>query len=130
MILNIISLFFPNHPQVVKNFSDYIQEYEKLNFSLITYYEISSGLKHKDATKRLNIFLDFANYNNIIIPNIKSINISAQIYANLRKKGTPVDDINILIAGIAISNNLVLITHNQKHFRKIEGLEIEDWTES
>ncbi|TRU89883.1 MAG: type II toxin-antitoxin system VapC family toxin, partial [Microcystis novacekii Mn_MB_F_20050700_S1] len=32
------------------------------------------------------------------------------------------------IAGVAIANNLVLITHNQKHFSKIEGLELEDWT--
>lgn len=88
-----------------------------------------SGLEHKDAQKRLNNFLEFASYNNLIPLTTKSIAISAEIYANLRKKGTPVDDIDILIAGVAISNNLILVTHNQKHFGKIEGLEIEDWTE-
>lgn len=33
----------------------------------------------------------------------------------------------ILIAGIAISNDMVLITNNTKHFGKIDGLEIDNW---
>ena len=41
---------------------------------------------------------------------------------------TPVDDIDLLIAGVAMANNLVLITHNQKHFGKVQGLELADWT--
>ena len=56
--------------------------------------------------------------------------ISGDIYANLRKKGTPVDDIDILIAGIAIANDLVLVTNNRRDFEKIEGLEIEDWIQT
>lgn len=59
---------------------------------------------------------------------VPPLNGYAKIYADLRKKGTPLDDIDLLIAGVAIANNLVLITHNQKHFSKIEGLELEDWT--
>ncbi|WP_017295806.1 type II toxin-antitoxin system VapC family toxin [Geminocystis herdmanii] len=125
---DILSLFFRNHPQVVKNFNLYLQEYQKLNFSLITYYEILSGLKHRDAYKQIDKFLTFSSQNNIILLNIKSISISSKIYANLRKKGTPVDDIDLLIAGVAIANNLMLVTHNQKHFGKIEGLELTDWT--
>lgn len=34
----------------------------------------------------------------------------------------------LLIAGIALSDNLVLITHNREHFSRIEGLEIADWS--
>lgn len=125
---DILSLFFRNHPQIIKYFSLYLQEYQKLNFSLITYYEILSGLKHRDAHKQIENFLAFSQQNNIILLNQESVIISAEIYANLRKKGTPVDDIDLLIAGVAMANNLVLITHNQKHFGKIEGLELADWT--
>ena len=46
---DILSLFFRNHPQVVESCNLYLQEYDKLSFSLITYYEIFSGLKHRDA---------------------------------------------------------------------------------
>jgi len=55
--------------------------------------------------------------------------ISAEIYSDLRKKGELIDDIDILIAGIAKANNLVLVTHNRSHFERIMDLEIEDWNE-
>ena len=57
-----------------------------------------------------------------------SIKISADIYADLRKKGELIEDIDILIAGIAISNNLVLVTKNKSHFSRIKKLNIEDWS--
>jgi tRNA(fMet)-specific endonuclease VapC len=126
---DILSLFFRNHPQVVKACNLYLQEYDRLSFSLITYYEILSGLKHRDAHQQLNKFLKFSEFSQIIPLTEASVKISAEIYAELRKNGTPVDDIDLLIAGVPIAHNLVLITHNQKHFSKIEGLELEDWTE-
>ena len=52
---NIVSLFFRNQPLVIENFNAYIKEYGKINISIITYYEIVSGLKHRDAQKQLNV---------------------------------------------------------------------------
>lgn len=124
---DILSLFLRNHPQVVKNCNRYLQEYEKLSISLITYYEVLSGFKHRDASKQLERFLAFVKLNQVLVLTKESVKISAEIYADLRKKGTPVDDIDLLIAGVAIANNLVIVTHNRKHFGKIENLEIEDW---
>jgi tRNA(fMet)-specific endonuclease VapC len=46
----------------------------------------------------------------------------------LREKGQPIDDIDLLIAGTAMANGLVVVTHNRKHFDRIMGLEIEDWS--
>jgi tRNA(fMet)-specific endonuclease VapC len=125
---DILSLFFRNHPKVVENCNLYLQEHDRLSFSLITYYEIFSGLKHRDANKQLENFIAFSQLNKIISLTEQSVKVSAEIYADLRKKGTPVDDIDLLIAGVAIANDLVLITHNQKHFGRIENLELEDWT--
>jgi tRNA(fMet)-specific endonuclease VapC len=125
---DILSLFFRNHPQVVENCNLYLREHKKLSFSLITYYEILSGLKHRDADRQIERFLAFSQINRIISLTEESVEKSAEIYANLRKKGTPVDDIDLLIAGVAMANNLVLTTHNQRHFGKVEGLELEDWT--
>jgi tRNA(fMet)-specific endonuclease VapC len=55
--------------------------------------------------------------------------LSAERYAALRKKGQMLDDIDLLIAGIALENNLVIVTHNVSHFQRIDGLEIEDWSQ-
>ena len=52
---------------------------------------------------------------------------SSQIYTTLKKSGNLIDDIDILIAGIALSNNLVMVTDNIKHFERIEGIKIENW---
>jgi tRNA(fMet)-specific endonuclease VapC len=59
----------------------------------------------------------------------ESVTVSANIYATLRRDGTPVDDIDLLIAGVAIANDLILVTHNQRHFNRIEGLEWQDWSQ-
>jgi len=39
-------------------------------------------------------------------------------------------NLSILIAGVALSNNLVLVTNNEDHFRNIEGLEILNWSKN
>ncbi|MDB9537446.1 hypothetical protein PN451_16690 [Dolichospermum planctonicum CS-1226] len=39
-----------------------------------------------------------------------------------------IDDIDILIAGIAIANDLIIVTNNIRDFGKIENLEIRDWS--
>lgn len=84
---NILSLFFRNHPLVVEKFDAYIKEYDKINISIITYYEIISGLKHRDAQKQLTSFLEFASYNTVVSLTTDSATISGDIYATLRKRG-------------------------------------------
>jgi tRNA(fMet)-specific endonuclease VapC len=80
--------------------------------------------------KQLNAFLEFVNHNSILSVTQESVIISSDLYAKSRKAGNPIDDIDILIAGVALSNNLVLVTNNEDHFRNIEGLEILNWSKS
>jgi len=124
---DIISYFLKGNEKVFLKFQEYLKDYDRINISIITYYEIVSGLTFKNAEKQLQIFEEFCFTSTIINLSVDSIKISAEIYANQRKKGEAVDDIDILIAGIAISNDLVLVTNNTKHFGKIEGLTIENW---
>ena len=55
----------------------------------------------------------------------------AKVYAEIRNeletKGEIIGPNDLLIASIAKSNNLILVTHNVKEFYKIEGLKVEDW---
>lgn len=126
---DILSLFFRNNQNAVSNFKIYLKEHEKINLTIITYYEIISGLKHRDALKQLDLFLEFASQNSILPLTEKSATISSDLYARLRKTGQMLDDIDILIAGVAIANNLTLITRNKNHFKRIEELKIADWSE-
>jgi len=59
--------------------------------------------------------------------NKQSAILSGEIEADLIKKGEKIDLEDIMIAAIAITNNERLITRNEKHFKKIKGLEIEGY---
>jgi tRNA(fMet)-specific endonuclease VapC len=45
----------------------------------------------------------------------------------LRRAGTPLADLDLLIASIALSRGLPLVTHNTAHFARIPGLALMDW---
>jgi tRNA(fMet)-specific endonuclease VapC len=49
------------------------------------------------------------------------------IKAGLERTGSLLHDLDVQIASIAIEQNAPLLTHNQKHFARIENLFIEDW---
>lgn len=51
----------------------------------------------------------------------------AHIFANLRRKGRPIDTNDIWIAAIARVHNLVVVT-NDEHFQYVEGLQVENWS--
>lgn len=125
---DILSMFFKGNENIKNKFDEYLSRHSYINFSIITYYEILSGLKYKDARKQMESFIDFSSKNNILPLTIESSRISARMYADLRKAGTPVDDIDLLIAGIALENNLIMVTNNTGHFGRIEGLTVENWS--
>ena len=50
-----------------------------------------------------------------------------KLKAQLQKSGKVIDDMDLLIASTAISRNMILVTHNTKHFTEIPNLTIEDW---
>lgn len=51
-----------------------------------------------------------------------------ELKTHLRKKGTIIGPIDLLLAAQALSNKLVFVTNNTKEFRRIENLKIEDWS--
>ncbi|MDP2776652.1 MAG: type II toxin-antitoxin system VapC family toxin, partial [Anaerolineales bacterium] len=51
------------------------------------------------------------------------------IKAGLENTGIPLHDLDLQIASIAIEHKLPLLTHNQKHFSRIQNLILEDWIE-
>lgn len=50
-----------------------------------------------------------------------------KICADLRKKGTPIGNMDMLISAHAKAENLTVVTHNTWEFERVIGLKIEDW---
>ncbi|MBP6660597.1 MAG: type II toxin-antitoxin system VapC family toxin [Chitinophagales bacterium] len=124
---DIFSEFLRGNDKAFANIEKYLLQYKSFNISIITYYEILSGLLYKDAKKQLEAFERIVALNNIIPLTVKSVKIAANIQADLRKKGSVIGHTDTLIAGIAIENNLQLITNNTAHFNRINQLDIANW---
>jgi len=54
---------------------------------------------------------------------------AATIRAQLEKKGMPIGPYDLLIAGLARSRDMTLVTNNTKEFERIVGLHLENWVE-
>jgi tRNA(fMet)-specific endonuclease VapC len=124
---DILSFYFKGDSKVVAKFNDYLKEFDVINISIITYYEILGGLKFKKAERQIKEFEEFVSNNTIIHISEQSANLSGDIYADLRQTGITIGTSDILIAGIAIENELTLVTNNERHYESIKGLKIENW---
>lgn len=107
------NLFFnSNKTSCRKNAETYFAHQESLTISAITYYEITRGLKHKAATIQLRKFKAFSATCERVSISLHS-KLVQEIYADLCVKGITIGDHDLLIAGIAVSNALILTTNNE-----------------
>ena len=86
-----------------------------------------NGLYFKDAQGQLAKFEQFVKLNEILPLTNEIAKKAAEIHANLRKAGQTLGHNDVLIAGTAIINDMILISNNTKDFSRIEGLEIDNW---
>lgn len=49
------------------------------------------------------------------------------IRAALQKKGTPIGPIDLWIAAHARAAGLVLVSNNEREFKRVPGLKVENW---
>lgn len=48
--------------------------------------------------------------------------------ARLESIGKPLDDFDLLIGATAIAHGMTLVTNNTRHFQRLKGIKLEDWT--
>ncbi len=127
---NIITAFLKNDLRVVDSVSDYLEHFDKLTINIISYYEILRGLKDLANDEKIRMFEDFIQENELVSIKKETVEKAAEIYAYLKKEGNLIEDADILMASTAIVENLVLITNNIKHFKRIKGLKLDNWIEN
>jgi tRNA(fMet)-specific endonuclease VapC len=124
---DIIIYSLKNHDQVVQNFQNFKEAPKAI--SVITYGELVYGArKSANSEKNLAKVYRLAELFPIIDISPAIMEIFGELKASLEKSGKTIDDMDLLIASTAIVNNLILITNNEKHFQRIPGLEMVNWT--
>ena len=88
------------------------------------YYGVAKSSKPNENTIALEQFilpLTVINYN-------KEDSISyGKLRAKLEQKGKLIGAMDMLIAAQALSRDLILVTNNEREFKKVEGLSFENW---
>jgi len=124
---DIFSYYLKGERTVVKQILAYTKHYPILNLSSITYYEILSGLEHKQAAKQIKVFEQVLTKCKIINIDKPSMKLSAIEYGRLKRNGITIGNSDLLIAGVALSHQLNLVTNNTRHFKHINGLNLLNW---
>jgi tRNA(fMet)-specific endonuclease VapC len=96
--------------------------------STITEMEISYGLRLNPRATRLHAVMDelFAAIE-LLSFDRAAARAAGELRASLRRRGTPIGAYDILIAGVALANDLTLVTSNLGEFEGVPELRIENW---
>ena len=124
---DILSAIMRQNATVLPRARAYLDEHRQFTLSIITRFEILRGLKARNATRQLQRFDEFC-ARNLILPLSDEIVVkAADIYGELHRRGSLIGDADILIAASAVVNNCGVVTNNEDHFGRIDGLQIENW---
>jgi tRNA(fMet)-specific endonuclease VapC len=120
-----VSFLVRKDTSVIKNLIKH--EGDEICISAISYAELCFGLGKKGSEK---LFTEV----NLIMAKLSIVDfddLQSELYGKIRlgleKSGSPLGDMDMLIAAAALSAGAILVTHNVKHFSKIKGIKVEDW---
>jgi len=126
---NIISYLFRQHPRVREKIAIALPGTVS-TCSLVT-AELFFGAEQKGgkvAEQLKYYYTEFCEKIYIYTYDYKSSRIYSNLKSNLKKQGRLIADFDLMITSICLANDLILVTHNTKHFQNIANLQIEDWT--
>ena len=100
----------------------------RLCVSAITAAELRFGARKKGSSRiadAVGFFLELA-------PVVPWSDEAAERYAEIRSAlesaGTPIGNMDTLVAASALAEGCTVVTHNTAHFGRVPGLLVQDWT--
>ena len=112
---------------VKRNLAHHLRD--PLRLSIITIMELYFGAyKSQRVQANLAKLKMLENDLQILPVGMEVAEVFGMCKAKLEKAGTPLDDFDLIVASTALTRNLTLVTNNLKHFKRIEGLRLTNWT--
>lgn len=101
-----------------------------ISISAVTYAELRSGAERSPSTERYNraISLFCERLSSVLAWDQAAAHEFATLEAELLRTGRPIGRNDTMIAAHALSLGRVLVTNNWKHFSRVRGLEVENWS--
>lgn len=122
---NIISYYLKGDKAIRDRFRKAIINKDTLVIPPLAYYEVKRGFYLNPAPAKEKAFNQMCVNYAVGKLNNRGFDCAARLYADLRARNP--EDADLLIAAFCIVNNYTLVTNNVKHFKDIDGLNIENW---
>ncbi|HLP91670.1 MAG TPA: type II toxin-antitoxin system VapC family toxin [Nostocaceae cyanobacterium] len=123
---NTLIYYFKGQGQVAANLAKIPNQ--EIIISTIVLFELQVGIaKSNSPAKRTQQLQQLLNRVNLVSFDRDAAFAAAKIRADLEQKGTPIGQMDVLIAGIAVALQATLVTHNVNEFSRVSGLSIVDW---
>jgi tRNA(fMet)-specific endonuclease VapC len=95
--------------------------------SAIVAAELAFGIVKSGSSRnreRLEVFLSPLT---IVAFDLAAAIVYGDLRAALERRGTPIGPLDMLIASHALALKLVLVTNNEREFKRVPGLRVENW---
>jgi tRNA(fMet)-specific endonuclease VapC len=101
---------------------------DQVSVSVVTKAELLYGVQRSTSAKINRKIVDaFLTHLTVLSWNGEAAEHYAQIRAALDRKGTPIGNLDTMIAAHARSLGAIIVTNNVRHFKKVPGLKVENW---
>ncbi|MFZ2490869.1 MAG: type II toxin-antitoxin system VapC family toxin [Thermoanaerobaculia bacterium] len=106
-----------------------MQSREDVAVSVITEAELRTGAaKSSSPVKTLRLVENFLKPLTVVEFSSEDASTYARIRSRLERAGTPIGPLDALIAAQAVARKLTLVTNNEREFRRVSDLTVENWT--
>ncbi len=100
----------------------------EVGISVVTEAELRFGVARlPEATTLKSVVEEFLLRVEILPWNSEAAQQYARLRAILEKEGSPIGNLDLMIAAQAVAAGVVLVTHDHV-FRRVKGLRVEDWS--
>jgi tRNA(fMet)-specific endonuclease VapC len=107
---------------VAANASAYRVAFARYTISSVTFMEIVRGYQQKQAWNKLQAFLTAIASEEVLMFDQPAAELAGRIAGELERVGRPIGLADPMIAAIALTNHLELVTGNTAHFQRIQQL--------
>jgi len=100
----------------------------RLCISVVTYAELQYGIE-RSSSKKMNqtIIHDFVSHLAVLSWDMEAARQYGKIRSNLEKGGTPIGNMDLLIAAHALSQKCTIVSNNLREFKRVKNLKCENW---
>ncbi len=124
---NIISYLIKGDKALKSKIALKLSQGDFIRIPRIAYYEIERGLLARGAVAKFKRFMNLVELLGTVSLTDNTLEIAAEIYADLSQKGQVIEDDDIFIGATALEHNAVLVTNNIKHLSRLQGIQLENW---